>query len=196
MYSNLQIHSLRTQIEKIKLQIDNIDTLNNSMNIKKMMDNPLDKQLYDLSIYLINAGIQAFNIGKDMNLNSNREIFYFQLQQISEQISLIISEKNIIQPEFLFKKQIEKEEMKNIKIIFENKDDTIKDKFINMTVKPKTKVKEVLNYYIYKMYGFPQDKMNFIFNGKRINRYEERLVEDFFRNTDTPHIKAFKLNVY
>ena len=196
MYSNLQIHSLRTQIEKIKLQIDNIDTLNNSMNIKKMIDNPIDKQLYDLSIHLINAGIQAFNIGKDMNLNSNREIFYFQLQQISEQISLIISEKNIIQPEFLFKKQIEKEEMKNIKIIFENKDDTIKDKFINMTVKPKTKVKEVLNYYIYKMYGFPQDKMNFIFNGKRINRYEERLVEDFFRNTDTPHIKAFKLNVY
>ena len=196
MYSNLQIHSLRTQIEKIKLQIDSIDTLNNSMNIKKMLDNPLDKQLYDLSIHLINAGIQAFNIGKDMNLNSNREIFYFQLQQISEQISLIIGEKNIIQPEFLFQKQIEKEEMKNIKIIFENKDDTIKDKFINMTVKPKTKVKEVLNYYIYKMYGFPQDKMNFIFNGKRINRYEERLVEDFFRNTDTPHIKAFKLNVY
>ena len=166
MYSNLQIHSLRTQIEKIKLQIDSIDTLNNSMNIKKMLDNPLDKQLYDLSIHLINAGIQAFNIGKDMNLNSNREIFYFQLQQISEQISLIIGEKNIIQPEFLFQKQIEKEEMKNIKIIFENKNDTIKDKFINMTVKPKTKVKEVLNYYIYKMYGFPQDKMNFIFNGK------------------------------
>ena len=196
MYSNLQIHSLRTQIEKIKLQIDSIDTLNNSMNIKKMLDNPLDKQLYNLSIHLINAGIQAFNIGKDMNLNSNKEIFYFQLQQISEQINLIISEKNIIQPVFLFQKQIEKEEMKNIKIIFENKDDTIKDKFINMTVKPKTKVKEVLNYYIYKMYGFPQDKMNFIFNGKRINRFEERLVEDFFRNTDTPHIKAFKLNVY
>ena len=43
-----------------------------------------------------------------------------------------------------------------------------------------TKVKDILNQYNEKNFGFQNDKIYFLFNGKKINENELQVVEKFF----------------
>ena len=64
----------------MKLQIDNISMQNNNMF---MMNAPIGGQLINLSMQMLNTGIQTFNIGKTMMMNMNIDNYYEQLKKIS-----------------------------------------------------------------------------------------------------------------
>ena len=75
----------------MKLTIDNIDMTN---NIKLIMNNnQLGEQLINLSLQLLNNGIQGLNFCKNIINNFNN--YVGQLILISQQINLLINE-NII----------------------------------------------------------------------------------------------------
>ena len=62
------------------------------------------EQLLNLSIQILNTGIQAFNIGKNIIGNYNK--YYAQLQLISQQINLLINENNLIQQQMMQQQMI------------------------------------------------------------------------------------------
>ena len=64
----------------MKLKIDNISIQN---NIMFMMNAPIGGQLINLSMQMLNTGIQTFNIGKIMMMNMNMDNYYEQLKKIS-----------------------------------------------------------------------------------------------------------------
>ena len=78
-----------------------------SYNLLLMNTNQIGEQLLNLSIQLLNDGIQAFNIGKSMITMTNID-FWVQLQNISNQINSIINENNMkqIQNKMLFQQQM------------------------------------------------------------------------------------------
>ena len=65
-----------------------------------MMTNPsiIGEQVLNISMQMFNAGIQAFNTEKNMNMMMmNLQNFYNQMKTISEQLNLILNE-NSMQP--------------------------------------------------------------------------------------------------
>ena len=103
MDAKMQIQSLKTQIENIKLQIDNIEIQYNNKYIglqagNLMTESLIGEQLFNLSIQLLNSGINSFNIGKKINLDYDN--YLNKLKQISQQINELIEENNfqLIQP--------------------------------------------------------------------------------------------------
>jgi len=64
-------------------------------NIFMMNYNQIGEQLFNLSIQILNTGIQSFNFGKNISMNYN--IYFKKLKLISEQINSLINENNMIQ---------------------------------------------------------------------------------------------------
>ena len=197
MDSNIQIQTLKSKIENMKLQIDNISIQNN--NNMFMMNNPIGGQLINLSMQMLNTGIQTFNIGKILMINMNLDNFYEQLKKISEQINSMINEYDIqlnqqeqmmmmnqqmvMQQQMIMQQQLKVNQnqanfdtqSKYINIQFEN--DSLE--LINMIFKYGTSVKDALNQYIIKAYGFSKDKIIFFYNGCKINKNELSKIENF-----------------
>ena len=66
-----------------------------------MNNSLISEQLFELSIQMINAGIQAFKIGKEFETD-NMQNYLWQLKQISDQINIIIiNENNILQQKIM-----------------------------------------------------------------------------------------------
>ena len=204
MDSNIQIQTLKSQIENMKLQIDNISMQNNNMF---MMNAPIGGQLINLSMQMLNTGIQTFNIGKTMMMDMNMDNFYEQLKKVSEQINTMINEYKIqqqmmLQQQMMIQQQIMLQQqmaMQNQMMmqqqIKENQNqlnDNGKSEYINikfdnpnkenlaLTFKSEIKVKEALNKYIERIYGYPNDKIYFVYNAKKIYRNELRTIGEFF----------------
>ena len=55
--------------------------------------NPIGDQLLNLSIQILNADIQTFNIGKDNSMNHDK--YYEKLQTILDQINKMINSYNM-----------------------------------------------------------------------------------------------------
>ena len=70
-------------------------------------------------------------------------------------------------------------------IIFEN---AITNNFKTISAKYGTKVEDVLKEYIQKISGNIYKRYKFIFNTEEIRRNEQRVVEDFFKQYETPKI--------
>ena len=197
MDSNIQIQTLKSQIENMKLQIDNISMQNNNMLMKNA---PISSQLINLSIPMLNTGIQTFNIGKTMMIDMNMDNFYEQLKKVSEQINTMINEykmqQMMIQQQIMLQQQMAMQnQMMMQQQIKENqnqlndngKSEYIYIKFVNsskenltLTFKSEIKVKEALNKYIERIYGYPNDKIDFVYNAKKIDRNELRTIGEFF----------------
>ena len=186
MDSNIQIQTLKSQIENMKLQIDNISMQNNNMLMKNA---PISSQLINLSIQMLNTGIQTFNIGKTMMIDMNMDNFYEQLKKVSEQINTMINEYKIqqqmmLQQQMMIQQQImlqqqmtmQNQVMMMQQQIKENqnqlndngKSEYISIKFthphkeiLTLTFKREIKVKEALNKYFERIYGYPNDKIDF-----------------------------------
>ena len=208
---NFQIRALKSQIENMKLQIENIEIQNDNI---LMMNNPQKgEQLLNLSIQMLNAGIQTFDIGeKYMIMNTSK--FYEPLRQISEQINSIIKkydmeqmmqqqimmqqqmrmqqqmllQQQIIQQNLMEKPMIQQDNYEYKNIIFR----TSRGKNVNITVKFGTKVKELINQYIDK-YEVNSKKFRFLFNGDIIDKDEQRVVENFFRYNTNPYIMVLEI---
>ena len=204
MDSNIQIQTLKSQIENMKLQIDNISMQNNNMLMKNA---PTSSQLINLSMQMLNTGIQTFNIGKTMMIDMNMDNFYEQLKKVSEQINTMINEYKIqqqmmLQQQMMIQQQIMLQQqmaMQNQMMmqqqIKENQNqlnDNGKSEYISitfshphkenlaLTFKSEIKVKEALNKYIERIYGYPNDKIDFFYNAKKIDRNELRTIGEFF----------------
>ena len=198
--TNNKISLIKSHLENMKLQIDNIEMQNNS----NIMLNPsiIGEQILNISIQMFNAGIQAFNTGINDFSIMNTKKFYEQLVLISNQINSIINDYNMEQEQTMMMmpplipppiipqsnmfedfEQDEEPEQTNItmiNIIFA--DSTRKD--IVISRKFGTTIKELLdNYYeqVYENYGNEIDNCTFLFNAKRLDRYDKRKIELVFR---------------
>ena len=202
----MQIQAIKFQIENMKLQLDNIQMQSNNMFI---MNNP-GEQLLNLSIQMINTGIQAFNTGKNMTLILNIEKFDEQLKNLSEQINLIINEKNtqhmmmpqqisleqqlmMIKQEQMAKKQqqmtMQKQHMNMQKNPISEGNNYLNVIFkrehypaVTIVVKFGTTVEELLNLYMKRDVNIQKEEFFFIWNSKKINKNEKELVEKYFCN--------------
>ena len=178
----------------MKLQIDNIEVQNNNM---LMMNNPIVGQLINLSIQMMNTGIQTFNYGKNMMMNMNSmEYFYEELKKVSEQINLVINEYNnyknqqqnmiLMQQNLMLQQQCEPK-IKFIGLSFVRGS----GKKTVIVAKHGTSVKEALNQYFIKEFGYPDERISFRFEGKRINKNEPSFVENYFKKNEFPVIEVF-----
>ena len=202
----MQIQAIKFQIENMKLQLDNIQMQSNNMFI---MNNP-GEQLLNLSIQMINTGIQAFNTGKNMTLILNIEKFDEQLKNLSEQINLIINEKNtqhmmmpqqmsleqqlmMIKQEQMAKKQqqmtMQKQHMNMQKNPISEGNNYLNVIFKRehypvdtIVVKFGTTVEELLNLYMKRDVNIQEKEFYFVWNSKKINKNEKESVEKYFCN--------------
>ena len=92
METKNQIQLIKSQIMNMKMFIDNIDSQINNMLMANYIQ--IGEQLFNLSINLINTGIQVFNVGKNININYNK--YSEQLIFISQQINSLINGNNMI----------------------------------------------------------------------------------------------------
>ena len=198
--TNNKISLIKSHLENMKLQIDNIEMQNNS----NIMLNPsiIGEQILNISIQMFNAGIQAFNTGINDFLIMNTKKFYEQLVLISNQINSIINGYNMEQEQTMMMmpplipppiipqsnmfedfEQDEEPEQTNItmiNIIFA--DSTRKDIVISRKVG--ITIKELLDNYfeqVYENYGDEIDNCTFLYNARKLDRYDNRKIEKVFR---------------
>ena len=201
------IQLIKSQIMNMKLQIDNIEFQNNNRMGSMIDDGQIGEQLFNLSMQMFNTGIQAFNTGKNISNFSKLEKYIKQIKQISKQINSIISDYNnesqkqqqmqqmqqwqqmqqMLQmqqiEQMVDQEEMEKEETK--KITFKS----IKGEEKIITVKFGTTMEELLNKYIYQVYGLTYKKLTFLYNAQTINRNDQReVVNDYFKNCENPTI--------
>ena len=202
---NFQIQPLKSQIVNMKFQIDNIELqmMNNdnypkldlkSFHTSFMNRGLIGEQLLKLSIQMINAGIQAFNIGKGFDIYYMQN-YLWQLKQISDQINIIIiNENNILQQKIMegqmkMQKLYEGNEIDELNIVkkisFHNESVPICAKYQIIEAKYGEKVEEVLNRYLDSIHNFKHPKKEEIFEykGNIIDRNEQRVIEDYFSSS-------------
>ena len=169
-------------------------------NLLMMNNNSMSEQLLNLSIQLFNTGIQTFNIGKNMSLMIDNKKYYDPLKNISKRINSIINgmeqmiQNQIMQQQMMMQQQqmmqheqIEAQKQlmnqfnnnfKKINVVFKN---TVGNR-ITIRAKVGTTVKELLDEYMKRAFGFPKENIKFLYNVSTIDRNELTTVEKFFRN--------------
>ena len=218
MNSNINILNLKSQLDSMKLQIENIEIQNNSQMMSQLVMNSIGEQILNLSIQMLNTGIQAFNFGKTMI--SNLDTFFDELNKISEQITTIINDNQMqqqmmmqqqmimqqqmeqqqmmIQQQMLIQKQLENELLKQPPPIINNE---MKKLFVfnnaikgrrEVSARNKRTVEELLNKYMNEVYGTTNKKMTFVYKAVRINRKEQSKISEFFKGEDVPSITAIE----
>ena len=204
MDTDIQIQAIKSQIEYMHLQIDNIQNQNNIMDMN-MMNNQIGEQLFNLSFQLLNTGMQAFNTGKKIIDVVNADKFYEKLKYISEQINLITIQN--LMDKMKHQQQMNKQMMMNPQMDhyyqmmnshFDNRpvknirfDDNNGLKII-IRAKYGTKVEEVLKEYKEKISGNDK-KFVFLYNALQIKENERRVIEDFFRFGDPSKIQVIQI---
>ena len=204
MDTDIQIQAIKSQIEYMHLQIDNIQNQNNIMDMN-MMNNQIGEQLFNLSFQLLNTGMQAFNTGKKIIDVVNADKFYEKLKYISEQINQItiqnlmdkmkhqqqMNKQMIMNPQMdhyyqMMNSHFDNRPVKNIRF-----DDNNGLKII-IRAKYGTKVEEVLKEYKEKISGNDK-KFVFLYNALQIKENERRVIEDFFRFGDPSKIQVIQI---
>ena len=191
----VQIQAIKSQLDIMKLQINNIEIQYNQM-MNPMMNNSIGEQLLNLGIQLLNSGINAFKIGKPICMN------YFnysgELNIIAEKINLIINENNM-QQQFMINQQ---NMMPNQMMPFSNfgqpnmmkiekKSIIFKDIFNNIiTIRAffGTTIGELLKLYMDKRKNNnlddKEERLIFLYNGSALDRNDKRKIENVFNLSD------------
>ena len=219
MDTNIKIQTIKSQIENMKYQIDGMQMQNNNMLINN--NNSLGEQLVNLSFQLFNTGIQAFNTGKNLLNILAKENYNEQLRKISKEINKIIGandmqqqmQKMMIQQNMMNQMMIQQQfeaqnqqqlimmqqpmmnqnndnldvEVYRFNIIFKNQ----MGETITIQAKIEAKVEEILDQYMQRAYEFKKEKISFLYNGREINRNEQRTVANFF-NGCNPVIRVIE----
>ena len=190
MDTNIQIQSLKSQIDNMKLQISNIEIENN------MMNNQLQgEQLINLGIQMLNTGLFSINAGK-CKIMTSPLIYHEQLENISKQINNIINEiiqqKQMIQQQcFMMQNQmINQINMNNLQIPYSKPklNITFVGVFnINIVCDYDTKIKDVLDKFSNRV-GKPKDKYRFLFKGEILDKNDERKIENILTNVNCEQI--------
>ena len=148
----LQIQGIKTFIDNMKLQVENIEMQNNNA-MNPLMMNQIGDQLLNLSIQMLNNGIQYFNNFKYLSMNINQYIE--KLKVISQQIN---------------------NKRKKINVPFQH----INGNSTNLVVQPDTTIKELIDKYMSQVYGYENKDLTFIFNGKRFDRNSQTTLRELF----------------
>ena len=190
---NLQIQGIKTFIDNMKLQVENIEMQNyNAMN--PLMMNQIGEQLLNLSIQMLNNGIQYFTNFKYLSININQ--YYEKLTVISQQINNILTSQQMMnqmaqqpmQQNMLLQQQMMQAQMmepmqiqlnnnrKKCNIVFS--DD--KKRITNLYVDADITIKELIDKYMNRVYGYENKDLVFIFNGKRFDRNSQTTLRELF----------------
>ena len=65
---------------------------------------------------------------------------------------------------------------------------SIKGKKKTISVRFGTTIEELLNTYINETYGFAKENIFFLYNAQKIEKNEQRFIEDYFTNNEIPKI--------
>ena len=177
----VQIQSIKSQIDNMKLQISNIEIENN------MMNNQLQgEQLINLGIQMLNTGLFSINAGK-CKIMGIPLIYHEQLENISKQINNIINEiiqqKQMIQQQYFMmqNQMINQINMNNLQMQDSKPKMNIFFTYRGLTYTficdYGTKIKDVLDKFSNRV-GKPKDKYRFLFNGKILDKNDERKIEN------------------
>ena len=165
------VQELKNELSNIKFQIDNIANMNFMIN--PLLYNELGDKLMTLIIQIINIGIQAFDIGSSMLYNNNRLKYYPQLKNISDKINTMIA------PNVFPFMQLNQELMNpNQNVIFQEKPK--RNVFfrrsgagiITIVIDEEKTIKELIDMYMNKAYGFENSSIYFILYKKKLGRNE------------------------
>ena len=200
---NLQIQGIKSTIDNMKLQIENIEIQNNNP-LLQMMKNQVGDQLLNLSIQMLNTGIQLFNYSINLAMDKNK--FFMQLQIISEQINSKINSFNaekinqqIIQQQMMQQPMIQ-QQMEHNQIGLGKKINAIflqlqfGKKKINFVVDEDITIKQLLDKYMERVYGYENKEIRFIVNATILERNNSSKLLDFLRICvgDPPCITVIK----
>ena len=171
------VQELKNELNNIKLQIDNIANMNFMIN--PLLYNELGDKLMTLSIQIINIGIQAFNIGSSMIINNNRLKYYPQLKNISDKINTMIA------PNVFPFMQLNQELMNpNQNVIFQEKPK--RNVFfrrsgagiITIVIDEEKTIKELIDMYMDKAYGFENSSIYFLLNNEKLGRNDLTKIKE------------------
>ena len=183
----LQIQGIKTFIDNMKLQVENIEMQNNNA-MNPLMMNQIGDQLLNLSIQMLNNGIQYFNNFKYLSMNINQ--YYEKLTVISQQINNILTSQQMMQPNMLLQQQMMQAQMmepmqiqtnnniKKFNFIFKD----TKGRSTTLVVGADTTIKELIDKYMNKAYGYEKKDLEFIFNAYRIDRNSQTKLREYFRS--------------
>ena len=153
MDTSLQMQGIKLQIDHMKMQIENIITQNNN---RLMLENIIGDQLLNLSIQMLNTGIQAFSIG--CNLSKNINNFYVQLKKIGDQINNLVNSHQMMLQNMVLQQQMMDQQIMNQMIpqqMIQYKKQKINAYFLNrvegklnMVIEEDCTVKELFDKYM------------------------------------------------
>ena len=187
---SLQIQGIKTFIDNMKLQVENIEIQNNNNAMNPLMMNQIGDQLLNLSVQMLDNGIQYFNNFKYLSMNINQYIE--KLKVISQQINTILAsqqmmnqmmqqqmllQQQMMQPQMMEPMQMQLNNNRRKKTIFFQ--DT-RGRQTNIIVDEDITIKELIDKYMNRVYGYENKDLKFIFNGKRFDRNSQTTLRELF----------------
>ena len=196
---DLHIEGVKSQLDSMKLLIENIEMQKNAV-MNPMMVNPIEDQLLNLSIQMIHYGIQTFNIFIKRTMNIYN--FHEKLKKISEQINNILystSHQMIMQQPIMMNHKMDFQQMMQQQMMQKMNQQPIPmevnistqklnvifvymGKSSNIIVDETISVKELIDKYMIENFGYENNNLRFLFNGIIINRYNMINIKEFLRN--------------
>ena len=187
---DLQIQGIKTFIDNMKLQVENIEIQNNNNAMNPLMMNQIGDQLLNLSIQMLNNGIQYFNNFKYLSMNINQYIE--KLKVISQQINTILASQQMMQQQvmqqqqkFLQQQMIQPQMMEPMQMHLNNNEKKFNAVFTdtrgrktNLIVDGDITMKELIDKYMNRVYGYENKNLVFICNGT-INRNSQTKLREF-----------------
>ena len=163
-----------------------------------MMMNQIGDQLLNLSIQMLNNGIQYFNNFKYLSMNINQ--YYEKLKVISQQINnILISQQmmnQMMQQQMPLQQQIMQQQMMEPMQMQLNNNRRKKTFFFqdtsgrqtNLTVDEDITIKELIDKYMNRVYGYENEDLVFIFNANKIDRNSQIKLREYFKFYANPKI--------
>ena len=208
MELGLQIQGIKTFLDNMKLQVENIEMQNNNA-MNPLMMNQIGDQLLNLSIQMLNNGIQYFNNFKYLSININQ--YYEKLKVISQQINNILTsqqmmnqmaQQQMMQQQILLQQQMMQPQMMEPMQMQLNNNrnksnfvfyDTSSKKLTNLYVDVDISIKELIDKYMAKVFGYEKKDIYFLYNAKIIDRNSQIKLRKFFGSDlyQNPKIKIY-----
>ena len=205
MDTSFQIQEIKSQIENMKLQIENIESQNNNMvntigdqllilsiqmfstgiktvNAGKNLTNNFDKYLGQITKIpeKINNLINSYNLEKQQQQMQqqmmNQQMQFLQQQMLQQQMQQQIQQQMFQQQ--MIQQQMNQQELDDWKIV----NVTFKDlrQFTNLVIETEKTLKDLLDKYMNKIYGYNNSKIIFIFDARKIERNSNIKIKDYF----------------
>ena len=188
---SLQIQGIKTFIDNMKLQIENIEMQNNNA-MNPLMMNQIGDQLLNLSIQMLNNGIQYFNNFKYLSMNINQ--YTGKLKVISQQINNILTSQQMIQQQMMQQQQkffqqqmMQPQMMEPIQMQLNNEKKKsnvcfkdVRGKNTNLIVEEDITIKELIDKYMNRVYGYEKSDLCFLYDANYIDRNSQIKLREFF----------------